>query len=62
MAPEQPHNRLPALPPAHELESRAVLKACNQDFRFSIGTAKVGRSVETISTASANALEILHYS
>jgi hypothetical protein len=26
--PEQPHNQLPALPPAHELESRAVLKAC----------------------------------
>jgi Fic family protein len=26
--PDQPHNRLPALPPAHELESRAVLKAC----------------------------------
>lgn len=26
--PEKPHNQLPALPPAHELESRAVLKAC----------------------------------
>ena len=26
--PEQPHNHLPALPPAHELESRTVLKAC----------------------------------
>ena len=26
--PEQPHNQLPALPPAHELETRAVLKAC----------------------------------
>ncbi|MDP2096490.1 MAG: Fic/DOC family N-terminal domain-containing protein, partial [Hydrogenophaga sp.] len=26
--PEQPHNQLSALPPAHELESRAVLKAC----------------------------------
>lgn len=26
--PEQPHNQLPALPPARELESRAVLKAC----------------------------------
>jgi Fic family protein len=26
--PEQPHNQLPALPPAHELESRVVLKAC----------------------------------
>ncbi|QHE88555.1 protein adenylyltransferase Fic [Hydrogenophaga sp. BPS33] len=26
--PEQPHNELPALPPVHELESRAVLKAC----------------------------------
>ena len=26
--PEQPHNQLPALPPVHELESRAVLKAC----------------------------------
>lgn len=26
--PEQPHNQLPALPPALELESRAVLKAC----------------------------------
>ena len=26
--PEQPHNQLPALPPAHELESRTVLKAC----------------------------------
>lgn len=26
--PELPHNQLPALPPAHELESRAVLKAC----------------------------------
>ena len=26
--PEQPHNHLPALPPAHELETRAVLKAC----------------------------------
>jgi len=26
--PMQPHNRLPALPPAHELESRVVLKAC----------------------------------
>lgn len=26
--PESPHNQLPALPPAHELESRAVLKAC----------------------------------
>lgn len=24
----QPYNRLPALPPAHELESRVVLKAC----------------------------------
>ncbi len=26
--PEKPHNHLPALPPAHELETRAVLKAC----------------------------------
>ena len=26
--PEQPHNQLPALPPAHELETRAALKAC----------------------------------
>ncbi len=26
--PERPHNRLPSLPPAHDLESRAVLKAC----------------------------------
>ena len=26
--PEQPYNHLPALPPVHELESRAVLKAC----------------------------------
>lgn len=26
--PEQPHNRLPALPPPQELETRAVLKAC----------------------------------
>ena len=26
--PELPHNQLPALPPARELESRAVLKAC----------------------------------
>jgi Fic family protein len=26
--PEKPNNQLPALPPAHELESRAVLKAC----------------------------------
>lgn len=26
--PEQPYNQLPALPPAHELESRVVLKAC----------------------------------
>ncbi|ENO96233.1 hypothetical protein C667_15009 [Thauera phenylacetica B4P] len=26
--PMQPYNRLPALPPAHELESRVVLKAC----------------------------------
>ncbi|MFM2402685.1 MAG: hypothetical protein RL223_565 [Pseudomonadota bacterium] len=26
--PEQPHNQLPALPPAYELETRAVLKAC----------------------------------
>ena len=26
--PERPHNQLPALPPAHDLESRAVLKAC----------------------------------
>ena len=26
--PEQPHNHLPSLPPAHELETRAVLKAC----------------------------------
>jgi Fic family protein len=26
--PEQPHNQLPALPPASELETRAVLKAC----------------------------------
>lgn len=26
--PEQPHNQLPVLPPARELESRAVLKAC----------------------------------
>ena len=26
--PELPHNQLPALPPAHELETRAVLKAC----------------------------------
>lgn len=26
--PNLPHNQLPALPPAHELESRAVLKAC----------------------------------
>lgn len=24
----QPYNRLPALPPAHERESRVVLKAC----------------------------------
>jgi len=28
LRPELPHNRLPALPPACELESRAVLKAC----------------------------------
>ena len=26
--PEQPHNQLPALPPAQELETRLVLKAC----------------------------------
>jgi Fic family protein len=26
--PDQPHNQLLALPPSHELESRAVLKAC----------------------------------
>ncbi|KCV15542.1 Fic/DOC family N-terminal domain-containing protein, partial [Bordetella holmesii] len=26
--PEQPHNQLPALPPAQELETRPVLKAC----------------------------------
>lgn len=26
--PEQPHNQLPELPPAHELETRSVLKAC----------------------------------
>lgn len=26
--PELPHNQLPTLPPAHELETRAVLKAC----------------------------------
>lgn len=26
--PMQPYNRLPALPPAHELETRVVLKAC----------------------------------
>lgn len=26
--PDHPFNELPALPPAHELESRAVLKAC----------------------------------
>lgn len=26
--PEQPHNRRPALSPSHELETRAVLKAC----------------------------------
>lgn len=26
--PEKPHNQLPALPPAHEMETRAVLKAC----------------------------------
>ncbi|WP_291121794.1 Fic/DOC family N-terminal domain-containing protein [Hydrogenophaga sp.] len=26
--PQQPHNELPAWPPAHELESRVVLKAC----------------------------------
>jgi hypothetical protein len=26
--PDLPHNQLPALPPASELESRAVLKAC----------------------------------
>nr|WP_314705644.1 Fic family protein [uncultured Comamonas sp.] len=26
--PEHPYNRLPALPPTHELENRAVLKAC----------------------------------
>lgn len=26
--PAQPHNQLPALPPGHELETRAVLKAC----------------------------------
>jgi Fic family protein len=26
--PDQPHNQLPSLPPAGELESRAVLKAC----------------------------------
>lgn len=26
--PELPHNQLPALPPARELECRAVLKAC----------------------------------
>ena len=26
--PDQPHNQLPALPPARELESRAVLKVC----------------------------------
>ena len=25
---DQPHNSLPRLPPAHELESRVVLKAC----------------------------------
>ena len=27
-APEKPHNSLPPLPPAQNLESRAVLKAC----------------------------------
>jgi Fic family protein len=26
--PEQAYNRLPALPPVYDLESRAVLKAC----------------------------------
>jgi len=26
--PEQPHNQLPVLPPARELESRAILKTC----------------------------------
>lgn len=26
--PDQPHNQLPPLPPAHELESKAILKAC----------------------------------
>lgn len=26
--PVKPHNHLPALPPAHELETRVVLKAC----------------------------------
>ena len=26
--PDLPHNKLPALPPTGELESRAVLKAC----------------------------------
>jgi len=26
--PDTPHNRLPSLPPAHELESKAVLRAC----------------------------------
>ena len=26
--PDKPHNQLPPLPPAQELESRAVLKAC----------------------------------
>lgn len=26
--PDNPHNQLPALPPLHELENRAVLKAC----------------------------------
>ena len=27
--PDRPHNQLPPLPPAQELESRQVLKACN---------------------------------
>nr|WP_316642115.1 Fic family protein [uncultured Roseateles sp.] len=27
-APEQPHNQLPRLPPAHELEGKTILKAC----------------------------------
>jgi hypothetical protein len=26
--PDLPHNQLPSLPPARELETRAVLKAC----------------------------------